>query len=224
MGTSQFQFVAPRPDEQRADYIPRVYAETTKTGETVYGLFNGKPVIGRPHETMGLSRDYYLDLLEQRWQSPDIHDVWEYDYGISYLMLEPADAHLLDRSRWIKPRWLNRTPHAIHYHTPESAHTFLPYGEPIRIRHADSRQCFSALLHADFRICHIVSGRPIHDPVALPEPEFDTYHIVSRMVAEAYPNRRDLVFPDQLLRNDSGDVVGCSAFGQVPYPKFAGRP
>lgn len=39
--------------------------------------------------------------------------------------------------------------------------------------------------------------------------------IVSRLVAEANPERCDLVFPDSLSRSDTGDVVGCAAFGTL---------
>ncbi|HLU45236.1 MAG TPA: hypothetical protein VKZ67_09500, partial [Natronosporangium sp.] len=41
--------------------------------------------------------------------------------------------------------------------------------------------------------------------------------IVSRMVAEAAPHRRDLVIPHGLLRDSQGRVVGCAGFGQVPH-------
>lgn len=43
----------------------------------------------------------------------------------------------------------------------------------------------------------------------LPAPVEGTFYIVSRMVASACPNRRDLVIPGPLVRNEQGQPVGC---------------
>lgn len=51
--------------------------------------------------------------------------------------------------------------------------------------------------------------------VNLPEPKPYTYYIVSKMVAQACPERKDLIFPGTLVRNESGDVVGCIDFSRV---------
>ena len=42
--------------------------------------------------------------------------------------------------------------------------------------------------------------------------------IVSRIVAESRPDRRDLVFPDDLTRDETGAVNGCRALAKVPSP------
>ena len=49
----------------------------------------------------------------------------------------------------------------------------------------------------------------------LPEPKKDTYYIVSQMLAQACPERKDLIFPGTLVRDESGDVVGCIDFSRV---------
>jgi len=49
----------------------------------------------------------------------------------------------------------------------------------------------------------------------LPRQENDTYLIVSRMVAEALPNRTDLLFPDRLIRDGSGNIVGCKGLASL---------
>ena len=43
----------------------------------------------------------------------------------------------------------------------------------------------------------------------------DTYYIVSKMVAQAWPEREDFILPGTLVRNKSGDVVGCIDFSRV---------
>lgn len=51
--------------------------------------------------------------------------------------------------------------------------------------------------------------------VNLPEPKTDTYYIVPKMVAQAWPAREDLIFLGTVVRNGSGDVVGCIDFSRV---------
>lgn len=51
--------------------------------------------------------------------------------------------------------------------------------------------------------------------VNLPGPKPGTYYIVSKMLAQACPERKDLIFPGTLVRNESGDVVGCIDFSRV---------
>ena len=48
----------------------------------------------------------------------------------------------------------------------------------------------------------------------LPEPKEGTIYIVSALVAGAV-NRDDLVVPDGLVRNDKGQIIGCSGFARV---------
>jgi len=48
----------------------------------------------------------------------------------------------------------------------------------------------------------------------LPEPESHTLLIVSVMVAQANPDRTDLVVPN-VVRNDEGQIIGCNGFFRV---------
>lgn len=49
----------------------------------------------------------------------------------------------------------------------------------------------------------------------LPDPESGTIFIVSRAVAEACPDRKDLFFPDDTVRDEQGRIVGCKALASV---------
>jgi hypothetical protein len=51
--------------------------------------------------------------------------------------------------------------------------------------------------------------------VNLPEPKPDTYYIVSKMVAQACPEREDLILPGTLVRDADGHVIGCVDFSRV---------
>jgi hypothetical protein len=50
--------------------------------------------------------------------------------------------------------------------------------------------------------------------VGLPEPIEGTWYIVSRIVAEA-AQRSDLLVPDETVRNQEGQIVGCKSFATV---------
>jgi len=48
----------------------------------------------------------------------------------------------------------------------------------------------------------------------LPAPENDTLYIVSQIVADACPDRTDLIVPSDIVRDPSGQVSGCRAFSR----------
>jgi len=50
----------------------------------------------------------------------------------------------------------------------------------------------------------------------LPGPEEDTLYLVSALVAQAAPNRVDLVTPGELVRDEAGRVVGCRGLTYTP--------
>ena len=45
----------------------------------------------------------------------------------------------------------------------------------------------------------------------LPEEQEDIYYIVSRLVMQGCPNRRDLLVPNDIVRDDTGRIVGCKS-------------
>lgn len=49
----------------------------------------------------------------------------------------------------------------------------------------------------------------------LPAPQHYTIYIVSRIVAEACPERRDLYIPDDTVRDNDGRIIGARALAQV---------
>lgn len=44
----------------------------------------------------------------------------------------------------------------------------------------------------------------------LPEPRDDTLYIVSLLVRQACPDRRDIASPGDLVRDDEGKIIGAS--------------
>ena len=49
----------------------------------------------------------------------------------------------------------------------------------------------------------------------LPNEVEGTFLIVSRLVAERFLERKDLLIPDELIRDDSGTVVACQSLSSL---------
>lgn len=49
----------------------------------------------------------------------------------------------------------------------------------------------------------------------MPAPQPGVVYVVSRMVAQGYPERADLLFPLDPVRDGQGRIVGCRALGTV---------
>lgn len=74
-------------------------------------------------------------------------------------------------------------------------------GEPIRV------SCESKKVDT-------IEGIDIYENVygevtGLPEYQEGTYYVVSAMVRQALPGRKDLLSPGQLIRNEQGQPIGC---------------
>ena len=51
--------------------------------------------------------------------------------------------------------------------------------------------------------------------VNLPDPKPGTFYIVSKMLAQACPERTDLIFPGTVVRDADDHIVGCIDFSRV---------
>lgn len=74
-------------------------------------------------------------------------------------------------------------------------------GEPIRV------SCES-------RKVDTIEGIDIYENIygevtGLPEFKEGVYYVVSAMVRQALPERKDLLSPGQLIRNEAGQPIGC---------------
>lgn len=49
----------------------------------------------------------------------------------------------------------------------------------------------------------------------LPAPQDDTIYVVSFLTAMAVPDRKDVFFPGEALRDDGGNIVGCVGLARV---------
>jgi len=51
-------------------------------------------------------------------------------------------------------------------------------------------------------------------PEGLPDFKEGTYYIVSQLVKNALPERKDLLVPAEVVRDDAGNIVGCKSLGR----------
>jgi len=49
----------------------------------------------------------------------------------------------------------------------------------------------------------------------LPEPQENTFYIVSVLVAQSCPDRTDLLVPYDLVRNENGSITGCRSLVRI---------
>lgn len=50
---------------------------------------------------------------------------------------------------------------------------------------------------------------PQAEAIGIPKPAKDTFYIVSQTIAQAYPERRDLIYPSNFVKDEAGKIVGC---------------
>ena len=107
--------------------------------------------------------------------------------------------------------FLNATPHAIDLIIDDEKITIPPSGVVVRV--ATVRELVDTIPLGE----KLVPVNVVKSGLTLDLPEFqeDVVVIVSRMVAEAHPERHDLVFPDSLTRDNKGNVIGCNALGSL---------
>ena len=65
-----------------------------------------------------------------------------------------------------------------------------------------------------------VAGIPVmknfySDVEGLPDPEKDTCYLVSKIVADAVPDRDDVLIPNDSVRDENGRIIGCRNFAHI---------
>lgn len=91
------------------------------------------------------------------------------------------------------------------------------YPEPLRVYPAAKEPARVTFVQ---KPAGMADGIPVcwwapNEIVNLPEPKPETYYIVSKIVAQACPERKDLIFPGTLVHDADGHVVGCIDFSRV---------
>lgn len=115
---------------------------------------------------------------------------------------------------------INRTPHPVNLLNPDNSVRFcwVPEGEPIRLA---QETCKMGELTYDKPIENDDENEVfINVPLTwtkfgstnLPEQQDDVYYIVSALVKNAFPDRTDLLIPNEIVRDEGNNVIGCRSF------------
>lgn len=101
----------------------------------------------------------------------------------------------------------NLTPHPIHVVNAEGAvlKTFESDGL-VRLK--------ATTVSAGFTVNGVpVTQTEFGEAVGLPTFQEDTFLIVSQLVKSALSDRTDLVVPAEVVRDTTGNIIGCRSFG-----------
>jgi hypothetical protein len=106
---------------------------------------------------------------------------------------------------------LNLTPHVINVFDMEGNHVKdIPVAEGMPTPRVSQSQEFLGELDG------IPITRQFFGQVEnLPEPQSGVFLVVSRMVAQAIPEREDLLVPGPLVRNEQGQPCGCHGLSRI---------
>ncbi len=113
---------------------------------------------------------------------------------------------------------VNLTPHTVHLlgpMNPESCPLPIESEGVARAEELTTNQ--SPIRHDYFRDAGMHVDVPLVTKrfgavTGLPDPKPHTLYIVSTVVQAACPERKDLVAPHDVVRDDAGRVIGCRAF------------
>ena len=101
------------------------------------------------------------------------------------------------------PVFVNLTPHALNVERAGMSNLIIPpSGDVARVAtHRVACGTIGAGIPVELSVLSDVTG--------LPEPQPDTYYIVSGMVLDRVQNRVDVFAPGELVRDGAGRVSGC---------------
>ena len=106
---------------------------------------------------------------------------------------------------------INMTPHALNMITDAGEVIIPPSGIIARVsvtrEQIGTVEVDGAIIPVNRSVFGSVEG--------LPEPQPDTYYVVSMLVAQAVPYRNDLLIVDDTVRDEQGRIIGARAFARV---------
>jgi hypothetical protein len=106
---------------------------------------------------------------------------------------------------------INLTPHAVQIFGTDSSVLVLPAcHSPARL--SEHAMLFKLIKIHDMEIR--ISGVEYTSVYNLPDKLEDTLYVVSQMVAQASPERDDLLFPYDVIRNEDGTIFGCKSLAK----------
>lgn len=102
---------------------------------------------------------------------------------------------------------INLTPHELIIYKDDKIVEKIPSSGIVRVKEVNTKT-------------GEIFGVPVYkkeytESEGLPEPQANTYYFVSIIVAQANPDRTDLLLSSDLVRDDQGRILGCASFAQL---------
>ena len=117
---------------------------------------------------------------------------------------------------------VNLTPHTITVYPPKDWVLLGTDDSPIVVapsgivaRCAEKRMIVDAIITEQGSFDIPVFFAQFGDVQNLPEPEPETAYIVSMRLAQAVPERTDVFFPGEAVRDDKGNIIGCIGLSRL---------
>lgn len=110
---------------------------------------------------------------------------------------------------------INLTPHTVNFIGQESIKSFEPSGQVARV----STEYFNIVPDVAFDITGLnFISTEFGEAINLPDEKLNKFgrpeklYIVSAVLKSACQERKDLIVPADLVRDEKGNVIGCKAF------------
>lgn len=101
------------------------------------------------------------------------------------------------------------------YVTEERTYSIPPSGTVARCK-VDREEIDSIIAEIDdWGITIPITSAKFGEVEGLPEPQEGTIYITSQLVAQAVSDRKDVFFPDDVVRDSQGNIIGCRALGKI---------
>lgn len=109
---------------------------------------------------------------------------------------------------------VNLTPHALNFmpHGPSGPVVTIPPSGQVARCTVDRVQVDTITVDG---ITVPVNQTRFGEVFSLPDPQPDTIHVVSTLVAQAVPDRQDVFIVDNVVRDDQGRIIGARALAHI---------
>ncbi|WP_291566899.1 MULTISPECIES: hypothetical protein [unclassified Clostridium] len=99
---------------------------------------------------------------------------------------------------------LNYTPHTVNIIISES-------GEIYNFLSVGNARCIQTTVQVG-EINNIpITSTKFGEVEGLPQEQEGIYYIVSRLILQALPQRKDLLVPNEVVRDEEGKIIGCKS-------------
>lgn len=96
-------------------------------------------------------------------------------------------------------------------YTPHTVNIILESGEIYNFLSVGNARCVQTTVQVG-EINNIpITSTEFGEVEGLPQEQKGIYYIVSRLILQALPQRRDLLVPNEVVRDEKGKIIGCKS-------------